>query len=187
MRYRGQAAGAVNGSDDEAPGFGRAIRYALPLPVKVSRGLSAESRGLARNISRSGVWVEHCSFLPDVGTPIRVEVALFGGRRGLMLRAEVVRHAEGGGFAARFTSLDAQMERALERLLEGLAGEPTAGDSEPPTISGSLALRLGTEVCELLTKIARNEGMDPAELLRECALQGLLKFNGRRISVRSPG
>ncbi len=163
-----------------------AKRYPLPLPVKIRQGLSKECVGLAQNISKSGIWVERCAIQPIVGAPIRVQLLLFEGNRGLALRAEVVRHTESGGFAARFTSLDQRMQRSLEAVLEGLADQSDDDDDGPPTITRSLALRLEPDVCELLSRIAKSERMDPADLLRECALQGLLKFDKRRISVQPP-
>ena len=78
------------------------------------------------------------------------------------------------------------MQRALEAVLQGLADQSDDDDDTAPTMTRSLALRLGRDVCELLNRTAKSEGIDPSDLLRECALEGLLEFDGRRISVQQP-
>ena len=157
MSAHAKATGSVKPPREETRADKRVgKRYALPLPVRIHHGLSDGCVGLVRNISESGLWVERCAIQPIVGALVRMELLLFRGSRGLSLRAEVVRHTEGGGFAARFTSLDRSTQGSLQAVLQGLADQSDDDDDGPQTMTRSLSLSLGDDVCEVLSRIANS-------------------------------
>ena len=98
-----------------------APRHELPFKIGI---IYPDRRdcGRVRNISASGVWIEHAQIQPEIGSMLRIELELEGASSGLEIEAEVVRYTdEAGGFAARFVGMETRSEHALRVLLAAQA------------------------------------------------------------------
>ena len=152
-----------------------ATRYELPIPVKISLRLGGA--GLVRNISTSGVWIEQANFRPPIGCSVHVEISPPDGASGIQLRAEVVRYTENDGFAARFVSLAPRIEHALKIVLEALDDD----DDSIATWTEELVQRLGPDLLDLFSSIAREEAVTTLGLLKRSVRSGCLKISRRRV------
>ena len=161
-----------------------APRFELPIPVSVRQSDGEVARGLIKNISASGVWIENSGFIPEIGSRFSLKLLFLEPSRGIRLRAEVVRYTGSGGFAAKFLSLNPQSESVLRLLLPALADE-CDDDETVTTWTGELLGRLGPDLHSLLGSLAEENGTNPSDLLKTCTRKGLLKIGDE--AVRHPG
>lgn len=104
-------------------------RVPVETPVRLAHELG-ESWGVARNLSRGGIFVE-TEHIAEPRTELRVEFPLPGRRKVLSPTARVVwvrvgGDREPGGIGLRFLALDGESARSLEEFVHEHRGAPRA-------------------------------------------------------------
>ena len=94
-----------------------APRFNIRVPTEYEN--STLGRGLTKNVSSSGVLLEHASDLIQIDTELRMRFSFFHGSFDTVFTGAVVRYTE-EGFAARFVPLGTDQIEVLRRVLSVL-------------------------------------------------------------------
>lgn len=160
--------------EDPAPSTGAerrvAPRYHFRVPVRLTwSGQSATA--MVQDMSSSGARVEEASCDPPEGTRLHLEFSFFVGSASIPLGGEVVRTTETGGFAVRFTNVDARKSELLRVLLPKVASARLEHEEQVSTFSGQLVSNLGPRLHNACHDAARAEGLTLNEWIK-AKLQG---------------
>jgi len=142
-------------------------RYAVRVPVKVRvRGTVAS--GYVRDLSSLGARIEEVAVTPLEGAVLELEFALLHKSAPLILKSEVVRSTNSGGFCVRFIQVSPRTESVLRLLIPKIAhGRADDDPDDPPTYSGSLEIKIGTALHESIARLAESEGLDAVQWVRD--------------------
>ena len=80
--------------------------------------------GRVYDISTSGLRVEECEILPEIGSEIRVTFVLAVDRPAFMLDGKVVRHTSAAGFAVEFVAVEPRLRDLVQSLADRIQELP---------------------------------------------------------------
>ena len=137
-----------------------AERYRLKIDVGVFSD-DVRGQGQVSNMSVSGALIDHTDVLPEEGELVRLGFSFHAHALPVPITGRVVRHTEGGGFAASFEDIDFRTQVLLRTLLPSVSEALRSPPGADVTISsnGRVEALLSPALHAACLKLADDEGI----------------------------